>query len=128
MSSSNPILSYLKSNPKHVVAGLAALYAVRTTIKAISQSKYVIDVDKFPKEKVEMIIQELNTAYTPYFNHAHIQLVNLKIQFGSSQQALQKSLHTKIEKKLLEQIDEIQTDVLQEKYHIPNIDAFKTLV
>jgi len=37
-------------------------------------------------------------------------------------------LHTKIEKKLLEQIDEIQTDVLQDKYHIPNIDVFKTLV
>ena len=74
-----------------------------------------------------MIIQELNTAYTPYFNHAHIQLVNLKIQFGSSQQALQKSLHTKIEKKLLEQIHEIQTDILQDKYHIPSIDVFKTL-
>ena len=82
--STNPIVNYLKSNPKHLVAGLAALYAVRATVKAISQSKYVVDVDKFPKEKVEMIIQELNTAYTPYFNHAHTQLVNLKIQFGSS--------------------------------------------
>ena len=49
----------------------------------------------------------MHTLYTPYFIHCYQQLVNLKREYGQTNQIFQKSIYTKIQKMLLEKIDEI---------------------
>ena len=41
---------------------------------------------QFPMIKVKLMIQELNTQYTPYFIHYYQQLVNLKREYGQTNQ------------------------------------------
>lgn len=71
---------------------------------------------------------EMHTQYTPFFTHYHQQIVNLRDQYGQTNLNFQKSLLTKIYKMLHEKIEEIQNDVLIEKYGLPSRECLTHLV
>ena len=54
-----------------------------------------------------MIIEELNMNYQPFFVHYWGLLCNLKREYGHTNLVFQKSMHTKIQKMLLEKVEEI---------------------
>ena len=53
--------------------------------KAISmQNTLNLNTQSYTKKKMELILEELHTNYTPYFIHYYQQLVNLKRDYGQT--------------------------------------------
>ena len=66
-----------------VILFIYGLYKIIGALKKTSYSENFQKLtQKYPQIKVKLMIQELNTQYTPYFIHYYQQLVNLRREYG----------------------------------------------
>ena len=87
-----------------------------------------LDTSVHSKVKIRFILEELHCQYTPFFIHYFHQITNLSLEYGDSHQSFQKSLLTKMQKMLLEKVQEIQEEVIEQKYNLPSPRIFRKLV
>lgn len=123
-------INYLAQSRNKLAVTILILFGVIKVFNKLRSYTMLqnIDVKIHTLPKVRMILIEMHTQFTPYFIHYHQQLVNLKKEYGQANLTFQKSMHTKIQKMLLEKIDEIQKEIIIEKYQISSVEAFKRLV
>ena len=74
---------------RKVICSLLLLLAINKVYRFLQYTARLSKLNEkiFTKQKLQLIIIELNTQYTPYFVHYYYQLINLKREYGQTNHA-----------------------------------------